>query len=116
MREARIILPVADNAGNPLDLIHRRLARALCQTFGGATVAETRGMWVSSSGKLYDEPGRAYDVAMADTPENAAMLRAIAMTAGASAGQEAVYVRFASGEVNIIDIPAADAAAAANAA
>lgn len=103
MREARIILPKADNHGQPLDLAHADLARALCRNFGGATATATRGMWVSDDGKLYDEPGIAYDVAMDDTPANREIMRALAVAYGRRCGQEAMYVRYASGDVAILD-------------
>lgn len=112
MREARIILPKADNAGNDMALAHADLARTLCQTFGGATANQTRGMWVSPEGKLYDEPGIAYDVAMEDTADNDKALRSIAVRFGERCGQEAMYVRYASGEVEIVDTRPAFAVAA----
>ena len=103
MREARIILPKLDNNGNDLAFAHVALARDLCQAFGGATACDTRGMWVGYDGTLYDEPGTAYDVAMDATEENARALRNLAVRYGHLCGQEAMYVRYACGKVEIVD-------------
>jgi len=113
MREARIILPKLDNNGSDLSFAHAALARDLCQTWGGATASDTRGMWVGYDGTLYDEPGTAYDVAMEATEENAAKLKAIAERYGALCQQEAMYVRYACGTVEIVDTRRAAAASAA---
>lgn len=110
MREARIILPNADNNGQSLQLLHGELARTLCRRFGGATASTTRGMLVSNDGTFYDEPGTSYDVAMDDTAENAETLRSIAFAFGRRARQEAMYVRYASGVVEIVDTRALDVA------
>jgi hypothetical protein len=103
MREARIILPKLDNNGSDLSFAHAALARDLCQTWGGATASDTRGMWVGYDGTLYDEPGTAYDVAMDATDENATALRNLAVRYGRLCGQEAMYVRYACGKVEIVD-------------
>lgn len=113
MREARIILPKADNAGKSLDHAHAELAMMLCKAFGGATATDSNGMWVSPSGKLYAEPGTAYDVAMEDKAENDVTLRSIAVRFGRLCQQEAMYVRYASGAVEIVDTSAANDAAIA---
>ena len=113
MKEARIILPKADNNGQSLEFMHKSLATMLCKAFGGATATDSHGMWVSPEGKLYDEPGTAYDVAMEDTAENAATMREIAFRFGRLAKQEAMYLRYASGKVEIVDTSAEMAAAAA---
>lgn len=113
MREARIILPVADNEGRGLEIIHGYLAKALCTTFGGATVTASNGMWCGPDGRVYDEPGKAYDVAMDATRENASKLRRIAIRCGRLAKQLAVYVRLPDGSVEIIDLSAVGARKAA---
>lgn len=103
MREARIILPKIDNNGHDLASAHAALARDICRAFGGVTASDTRGMWVGYDGTLYDEPGTAYDVAMDATEENAATLRDLAVRYGQLCGQEAVYVRYTCGTVEIVD-------------
>ena len=112
LREARIILPNADNDGLPLTMAHAGLARTLCATFGGLTAVPVRGMWVGPNGKLYDEPGTAYDVAADDTPANRAALIQIARDVGQRCQQEAMYVRFPSGDVTILNTAPSELAAA----
>jgi hypothetical protein len=104
MREARIILPFAENGGKDITFAHETLARELASTFGGFTAFNVQGGWVNGEGKLYLDAGRAYDVAMADTEENAAKLRGIARGIGKLTHQEAVYLRYANGEVDILTI------------
>jgi hypothetical protein len=110
MREARIILPKTDNRGLSLAAIHSRLALDLVDTFGGATAADTHGLWRNGLGVLHVEDGTAYDVAVDDNPENVAKLRDIATAYGKAADQEAVYLRLPSGDVEIIETAARIAA------
>lgn len=103
MREARIILPINDNNGNSLSFLHKSLAGELCRHFGGATATQSNGMWIADNGKLYDEPGIAYDIAMEPTRDNDAIMREIAVRFGRLAEQEAMYLRLADGQVDIIN-------------
>lgn len=116
MKEARFILPLADNSGLPLDLLHVDLERELCRRFGGATITASAGIWADNNGRVYREPGRCYDVAMADdgSPQAnvlAKLFAGIAAAYGRRAGQLAVYLRHASGQVEILDLKTARAAA-----
>ena len=112
MREAKIIAPLRDNDG--LSLAHQiALAQSeLVKAFGGCTRSLAVGSWCAPDGTLMTEdvcqlvaacePGRWAD----------ATLGAIAQRFGVAARQLAVYVRYASGDVEIIDTSAAAAQAA----
>jgi hypothetical protein len=53
---------------------------------------------------MHNEPGRVYQVAMADTPDNESRLRNIARGAGQMAHQLAVFIVYPSHEVEILDL------------
>jgi hypothetical protein len=111
MREALIVLPNLDNNGQSIAVAHKRLATRLIDAFGGLTTRQAQGAWVNH-GKLYREDVTEYVVAYAPTAFNDGTLREIATQAGNEARQLAVYARFASGEVEIIDTVPAHAATA----
>jgi hypothetical protein len=87
-----------------LGQVHANLRRTLCERFGGFTAQSVFGGWLAPNGTLDEEPGTAYDVAV---PEGDAscegFLRTLARNVGAQAAQQAMYLRHASGEVEIID-------------
>lgn len=104
MREARIILPLYDNDGIDLQDVHKSLKTRLCAEFGGYTATPSMGGWIDNSGKLYEEPGIAYDVAVPD--DSIAIietLRDIAGLTGRKANQKAMYLRLPTGKVEILD-------------
>lgn len=109
-REARIIFPKADNDGQPIDTAP--YLRWICKAFGGATVAEARGIWADDNGVVYDEPGYVVDVAMEDTAANEATMRSIAWAFARNYRQLAMYLRGANGVVHIINTAGAVAEAA----
>lgn len=112
MREARIILPLADNDGRPVEAAHDYLKARVCRLFGGFTANPVMGGWMDNDGRLYEDRSIAYDVAMADTAENAKSVATIARIAGDMAKQLAVYTRLPDGSVDIIDLTNAAAKAA----
>ena len=104
LSEARIILPVNDNNGNPLDYAHQKLMITLCDIFGGATKMASEGIWRDpKTGRVYQEPGFAYDVAMVPSAENRNTLTKIAQSMTTLADQECVYIRHADGDVAFIE-------------
>ena len=104
MREARIILPLYDNAGIDLQDVHRHLKTRLCAEFGGYTATPSMGGWIDNNGKLYEEPGIAYDVAVPEADITVIeTLRDIAALAGRRACQKAMYLRLPTGKVEILD-------------
>lgn len=110
MREARLILPNRDNDGNTLAQCHAYLKGALIGAFGGYTATPSQGGWKGPDGRIYEEAGTAYDVAVADGCES--YLRELAGNIGRMARQEAVYLRQPNGVVEIVDTSAADRLAA----
>ena len=101
MKEAKIILPIANNSGESIDVLHNRLKKALCRLFGGYTATASNGGWMSPDGTLYEEPGVVYTVAM-DSAGNG-RLRVIAQALALLASQECIYVQYTSGQVVFID-------------
>lgn len=110
MREARLILPNADNDGQPLSFAHDWLKGELIGAFGGYTATPSQGGWRSPNGTIYEEPGTAYDIACDDGCD--AYLRGLAQRIGRLARQQAVYLRQPNGVVEIVDTSAADRLAA----
>lgn len=102
MREARIILPLRDNAGHGVPLAHDELQMHLCEQFGGYTAQNVRGAWLSPHNAVMQDASVAYDVACEPTPANDAALATLAVAAGRAAHQQAVYLRLPSGEVRVI--------------
>ena len=105
MREACIILPIADNEGNGLDNVHSELKRDLCAWFGGCTVTKGDGAWLNSQGKLYQEPVAIYTVAMEPSEANRFKLWDLARRLATDARQQAIYVRYADGSVDFVTAP-----------
>lgn len=54
-------------------------------------------------GRIFIEPVTRYDVAMDDTPANHYRLEEIAYRYGQKANQDAIYVQYASGDVELVD-------------
>jgi hypothetical protein len=101
MREARIIFPT-----EPLARERTRFEHDLVSAFGGFTRTIGDGGWAGDDGKTVYETVSIYDVAMEDAPTNARQLKVLAVQYGRLLAQEAVYVRFASGAVEIIPMKA----------
>lgn len=114
MREGLITVPKCDNNGKPLDLLIEWAMETLAKRFGGVTAVEARGSWVGPDGKFYNEPViqliTAYDP---DNRSDDSFLAGLAVNAGIAANQLAMYVRYASGEVEIIEIKQPEAMPAA---
>lgn len=100
MREARLVLPAADNAGTPLPNVHSGLQRELASAFGGFTQTMGFGGWVDNDGKTISEPVAVYDVAIEEDAIDT--LRAIARRYCALAEQACVYLRLPTGSVEFV--------------
>lgn len=87
MKEGKIILPLMDNQGNPLDAVHSGLRGSLAKAFGGWTATQAMGGWVGDD--LQEEPVTVYTVA-GDAIDNDT-LGQIAKTYGQAALQKTVY-------------------------
>lgn len=104
MREARLILPVQGNDGQELLPFHLLLRRMLVRTWGGYNSSHVTGGWVDHAGTLYEDEGIAYDVAMEPHEGNNQILRSLAVDFGSRMGQLGVYLRYPSGDVEILDL------------
>lgn len=102
LREARINLPVVDNTGKLVDTVRDQLARALAESFGGFTLTHGRGGWINADGRLFDKPVYVFDVAADDSEDSEMKLAAIANWLKHAARQDAIYVRYPSGRVQIV--------------
>lgn len=105
MREALIICPKNDNNGNPLPHIKRKAVRFLSDNFGGCTVREAEGAWVNpDTDDVQEEPVWELTVACSDTDSVRSLLRSIAVEIGVQADQHSMYIRYPSGDVEIVEI------------
>lgn len=102
INEFAIHLVKQDNNGNDLTDLNNLTLQTVARAFGGFTVTEARGGWISDSGKLYDEPVLRVLIACENTPENSGKLKQIALNYKTEAGQEAVYVKAFDGAVLFI--------------
>lgn len=103
MRESLLVVPTHDNNGVPLGNEILKTAKRLAKQFGGVTSVRANGMWIDpATGNLYDEEivqlFSAYDETK---PQNDACLAEIADWTRANARQLAIYVRYASGNVEV---------------
>jgi hypothetical protein len=111
MNEGLIIVPQADNDGKPLDGVKRDVMGRLINAFGGCRVASAEGAWADSDGTLYIEPVNEITTAYEPNDYNDQKLRLIALESGIAGRQIAVYVRYAGGKVEILQIKASVKAA-----
>lgn len=106
MREACIICPQHDNDGQSLQRVLKNSQTALAKQFGGYTCLPGKGGWINGAGKLQAEPVWQLNVAYEPSAANDAKLESVARYIGHEGRQQAVYVRFASGDVQIIETTA----------
>ena len=106
--EMSIILPTHDNDGQPIAVILQILEDRLCADFGGGFYAEyIRGGWLNPrTGGVIKEECIKYTIAV-ENPQANSKLREIAEWIGIEAKQQAIYIKYTNGIVEIIDIPEA---------
>lgn len=105
MREGLITVPKFDNDGKSLDFLVERTMKLLAKQFGGATAIDAKGFWFGPDGTPYSEP--VTQIITAYDPSDVAsdgFLRGVAETIGRQAKQLAMYVRYASGTVEVISL------------
>jgi hypothetical protein len=103
LKEARIVMPHGDKASSIT--AHNTLRQRLAEAFGGFTCYRGEGGWVDRNGCLIRDDVTIYDIAIDDDRDAPYELIArFAIEAGKALDQEAVYVRYPNGEVEIIDI------------
>lgn len=98
-REAVLIVPSNDNSGQPIPEILDRALRLCDRAFGGVTLTQGTGQWQGQR-----EPVNLLTSAMESSADNDRKLRIIAMSIGRLAAQQAMYVRYANGDVDILDV------------
>jgi hypothetical protein len=103
LRESLITVPVNDNDGHSLAAVSEAAQMQLAHAFNGVTTIAACGKWIDAKGKIFAEPVTQLITAYEPAPRNDAILRGIARDIGREAKQFAVYVRYASGDVEILD-------------
>lgn len=101
MRIGRIILPMQDNNGEPMPLVHAELRHRLVSRFGGFTSYEGFGGW-ANAGVVQQEPVVIYDVALSLC--QADVLRSIARQVGREARQKSMMIALPDGDVEFLEI------------
>lgn len=104
MREAQVIVPRYTPAGRITFPWRKAMGEELAREFGGYTKLQAFGADPTTP---KGEPVFLYTVAMEPTAANAAKLMAIALRAWQGSEQLYGYVRFATGDVSIVDVQAA---------
>lgn len=100
MREARIIMPLL----NPQSMTHIYMQRELIEAFGGFTATSGYGGWKDSAGTNIRDEVMVYDIACDENRDRVYdQLFEIAMKAGRALNQQAVYIRYPNGDVEIAD-------------
>jgi len=96
------VAPQRDNDGREIEGALTSLEKALCHYFGGFTRLESYGGWFDG-GKVVREAVYVYDVACDLTNDTAVKLRHLAVALLRDARQQAVYLRYPSGYVEIVE-------------
>lgn len=97
MIEVQILIPVADNAGQPFaSAMHEAFEREMVALFGGwqRQPGTVRGEWIDG-GTVYADELLTYAVAVPGMIASADPIRRMVAFAKAHYGQLAVYVRYA---------------------
>jgi len=104
LREAKLILPKADNAGRDLSALAESVAAQLTDAFGGCRIAESTGLWRNpATGKLFREPCIEEISACEPSAQSNAVIRRLAAQINRDGRQSATYAKFADGHVEIIE-------------
>lgn len=103
MREGMVICPKKDNAGHPLPHVRRKAIEMMVRAFGGCTSRDAIGHWRDGAGEVLTEPVVELVSAYEPGPNGNASLRQVARWIGEAAKQQAVYIRTADGEAELID-------------
>lgn len=101
MKLAQIILPEADNKGEPLLFQHQKLKSHLLSRWGGFTSTAGSGGWLRErDNTIVAEPVQIYSVAMerADVTH----FRELARQVARDAGQECVMIVTPNGDVEFV--------------
>lgn len=103
LKEASIVVPMADNAGEYRRPAHRNLAGGLAAFFGGYTCTSGVGGWRDGYDSQH-EPVKIYTVAMEDNAYNRGAFLAFAKIAWKALSQKVGYIRYPDGSVEFVDM------------
>ena len=111
MREGKINVPHTDNDGNSTQDVISAAMLEMVAEFNGCSALDVKGAWKDDAGKLYVETLTQLVSAYEPSEAGDRALREIAVRAGLASKQLAVYVCYASGDVEIVNlVPLAKAA------
>ena len=88
---AQIMFPKYDNQGYKLTT-PTMLKKEICKKFGGCTISDGNGAWISDKGKLYDEPISIIQIAYKNTSKNKKFIKELIVKYGKLSKQEAVFL------------------------
>lgn len=97
LAKTELIIPRFDNDGSDNRTVIEAATRQMCGLFGGVTVYDAKGFWLSdASGLMADEVAVLVSAATPDTASKRA-LRELARMVLAATDQEAVFISDADG-------------------
>lgn len=99
--QVEMIIPHQDNDGSDNAALIEDAIRAMCVSFGGATVYDAKGFWVNNEGRLYEDTVAVIKSAAKDD-ESAEAVRALARRVLKLTDQEAVFISV-NGQAEIIE-------------
>jgi hypothetical protein len=99
MKTGQLILPLYDNNGHSLSIVHADLRAQLRQLFGGFTAYEGTGSWASDNG-VVNEPVMVYLIAM--ERQRGPELRRLAGIMAREACQACVMIVTPNGDVEFV--------------
>lgn len=103
LKQAYLAIPLFDNDGEPLANLHVWVSEHLLHEFGGFTSWKMFGIGTLNNGRVKDDRGLVYCVAMEPSLKNAEKLREIARFVRRQAEQESVYIVLADGQVEFVE-------------
>lgn len=104
LKEAKIIFPLKDNDGNSLDTLNDDLITEIIHEFGGISVSNSLGYWLDCNGDLFKDYVNELVFACDDNATVDEKINNLAIKYGQLAKQLAIYVKYPSQDVDIIDL------------
>jgi hypothetical protein len=100
MKVGQIILPLYDNNGNGLSIVHQALRADIRSMFGGYTTWDAEGSWLNE-GKVINDSVTVYLIAM--ERQRAPELRKLASIYAREACQACVMIVTPNGDVDFVN-------------
>lgn len=107
LKEARIVMPMPFDTTNNLTMndVFQKMEWEIARNFGSFTVLTGESARVDvDTGQLIKDTVRVYDIAMESGDTHDQTLRTVACRAAYRLQQKAVYIRYAYGSVEIVDL------------